>query len=129
MQRLARAAPEPLSRKLRPPKMAANVTQRVKYIFYRKEAFSLRRAITLKTTRKGAFWICSYVPLGIAAIGRTKLDALSAFAMELSAAWHWIAEESDELLAPDALALKQKLIKLITVRPSREVLSEFDQNQ
>jgi hypothetical protein len=39
--------------------MAANVTQSVKYIFYRKEAFFLRRAITLKTSREGGFWIYS----------------------------------------------------------------------
>jgi hypothetical protein len=109
--------------------MAANVTQRVKYIFYRKEAFFLRRAITLKTSREGGFWILSYRPLGITAYGRTKQASLSAFAMELSSAWHWIAVQPDEMLAPDALKLRRKLTDLVaSVRPAREVLSEFDQD-
>jgi hypothetical protein len=127
VERPAKSAPQRRADRL-PDRMAANVTQRVKYIFYRKEAFFLRRAITLKTGRSGSFWIYCYNPLGITAYGRTKLEALSAFAMELSSAWHWIAQESDEALAPDALALKGKLTKLIRIRPLREVLSEFDQN-
>jgi hypothetical protein len=109
--------------------MAADVTRSVKYSFYRKEAFSLRRAITLKASQEGGFWIHSYNPLGITAWGRTKEDSLLAFAMELSSAWHRIALERDDMLAPDALELKGKLTKLITsVRPRREVFSEFDQN-
>jgi hypothetical protein len=48
--------------------------------------------------------------------------------MELSSAWHWIAEQPDETLAPDALELKRKLISLVaSVRPLREVLSELNQ--
>lgn len=89
----------------------------------------MRRAITLKECREGGFWVHSYKPLGITAYGRTKLDSLSAFAMELSSAWHWIAQEPDEALAPDALELKRKLIKSVaSVRPMREVLSELDQD-
>ena len=37
--------------------MAANVTQRIKYVFYRKEAFYFRRAITLKRVRTRLFMI------------------------------------------------------------------------
>jgi hypothetical protein len=113
----------------RPQKRPRNVTERIKYLIYGKEAFCLRRAITLKTSREGGRWIHSYKPLGITAYGRTKLDALSAFTMELSSAWHWIAEQPDETLAPDALELKRKLTKLVvSVRPLREVLSELDQD-
>jgi len=112
----------------RPRKRPLNVTERIKYLIYGKEAFCLRRAITLKTTRESGRWIHSYNPLGITAYGRTKLDALSAFAMEVSSAWHWIAEQPDETLAPDALELKRKLISLVaSVRPLREVLSELNQ--
>lgn len=113
----------------RPRKRPLNVTERIKCVIHGKEAFCLRRAITLKTSREGGRWIHSYKPLGITAYGRTKLDALSAFTMELSSAWHWIAEQPDETLAPDALELKRKLISLVaSVRPLREVLSELDQD-
>src|SRR5580698_9784547 len=74
-------------------KMPRNVTEKIKYLIYGKEAFSLRRAITVKTSRSGGRWIHSYVPLGITAYGPTKLDALAAFTMELSSSWHWIAEQ------------------------------------
>ena len=100
--------------------MARNVTKSVRYIFYRKEAFCLQQAITLKTSREGGFWVHSYKPLGIDAYGRTKLDALAAFAMELSSAWHWIAKQPDDKLAADALELKRKLTSLVaSVRPLR----------
>jgi hypothetical protein len=109
-------------------KLRRNVTTGVKYIFHGKQAFLLRRSINLKECRDGGYWVHSYKPLGITAHGRTKLDSLSAFAMELSSAWHWIAQEPDEALAPDALELKRKLIKSVaSVRPRREVLSELDQ--
>src|ERR1039458_3919588 len=42
-----------------------NGTDRVKYVFYRQQAFHLRRAITLKVSRKGGFWVHSYKSLGI----------------------------------------------------------------
>ena len=110
-------------------KLRRNVTTGVKYIFHGKQAFLLRRAINLKECRDGGYWVHSYKPLGITAYGRTKLDSLSAFAMELSSAWHWIAQEPDETLAPDALELKRKLIKSVaSVRPRREVLSDLDQD-
>jgi hypothetical protein len=129
--RLLRVVESPAKRRTtyaRTRKLARNVTTSVKYIFYRKQAFSLRRAITLKECREGGFWIHSYRPLGITAYGRTKRDSLSAFAMELSSAWQWIAQQPDESLAPDALALKRKLIDLVaSVRPMQEVLSELDQ--
>jgi hypothetical protein len=49
--------------------------------------------------------------------------------MELSSAWHWIAAQPDETLAPDALKLRRKLTDLVaSVRPAREVLSELDQD-
>jgi hypothetical protein len=106
--------------------MRRNVTTSAKYIFHGKQAFSLRRAINLKECRDGGFWVHSYKPLGITAYGRTKLDSLAAFAMELSSAWHWIAQQPDEALAPDALELKRKLLNSVaSVRPRREVLSEL----
>lgn len=97
----------------RPRKRPLNVTERIKYLIYGKKAFCLRRAITLKTSREGGRWVHSYKAPGISVYGRTKLDALSAFAMELSSAWHWIAEQPDETLAPDALELKRKPISLV----------------
>jgi hypothetical protein len=101
----------------------------VKYIFCGKQAFSLRRAITLKESQEGGYWIYSYKPLGITAYGQTKRDSLSAFAMELSSAWHRIAQQPDEMLTQDAQVLKRKLIRWVSsVRPTREVLSELDQD-
>ena len=109
--------------------MARNATNSVKYAFAGKEAFCLRRAITLKASRQGGFFVYSYNPLGITAYGRTKVESLRAFVMELSSAWHRIALAQDDILAPDALELKQKLIKLVkSVRPIREVLSELNQD-
>jgi hypothetical protein len=109
--------------------MLVNATRRIKYVFYRKEAFFLRRAITLKTSRVGGFWVHVYNPLRITAYGRTKETALLGFAMELSSAWHRIAQEPDDALAPDALELKRKLINLIVcIKPSREVLSELNKD-
>ncbi len=70
----------------------------------------------------------SYNPLGITAYGRTKEESLSAFVMELSSAWHRIAQAPDDKLAPDALELKRKLTSRIISRPKREVLSELDQD-
>jgi hypothetical protein len=121
---------KPLLRRVRTPqRMARNVSKDVKFIFYRKEAFCLRRPITLNVRREGGFWVHSYRPLGILAYGRTKLDSLLAFAVELSSAWHWIAQEADDKLAPDARRLKQRLADLIaSVRPIGEVLSEIGQN-
>lgn len=58
------------------------------------------------------------------------MESLSAFAMELSSEWHWIASEPDDQLAPDARELKRKLNKLVgSVRPMREVLSELHSNR
>ncbi len=109
--------------------MASDVSQKVKYIFYDKEAFSLRRAITLQSSMDGGFWIHSYSPLAIAAYGRTREESLLAFAMELSSAWHHIAVAPDEILATDARALKRKLVGLVeSVRSRAEVLSELDQD-
>jgi hypothetical protein len=108
---------------------AKNVSGKIKYIFYRKQAFCLRRAITPKALREGGFWIHSYKPLGIGAYGRTRLESLLGFAMELSSAWHRIALEPDNRLTPDARELKRKLKKLIvSVRPMREVLSDLYSN-
>lgn len=68
-------------------------------------------------------------PLGISAFGETESESLHAFAMELSSAWHWIAQQEDEMLGPDALELKRRLTRLVaSVRPVREVLSELDQD-
>ncbi len=111
--------------------MPRNVTEKIKYLIYGKEAFCLRRAnITRqKPPDRACRWVHSYRPLGITAYGQTKLDALSAFTMELSSAWHWIAKQPDEMLAPDAVELKRKLIRLVgSVRPAREVLSELNQD-
>jgi hypothetical protein len=66
-----------------------------------------------------------WLPTSPGAYGRIKLDALSAFTLELLSAWHWIAEQPDETLAPDALEWKRKLIRSVAyVRPLREVPSE-----
>jgi hypothetical protein len=110
--------------------MVENVTKNVKFIFYKNEAFCLRRRISLNERREGGFWVHSYRPLGIVAYGRTKLDSLLAFAMELSSMWHWLVQEDDDTLAPDAKRLRVWLLGLIvSVRPTREVLSEHTQNQ
>jgi hypothetical protein len=122
---VVQAPPKRRSTSPRAGKLRRNGTN-AKYIFHGKQAFSLRRAINLKECRDGGFWVHSYKPLGITAYGRTKLDSLAAFAMELSSAWHWIAQQPDEALAPDALELKRKLLNSVaSVRPMREVLSEL----
>jgi len=70
-----------------------------------------------------------FIVAGPPAHGRTKQASLSAFAMELSSAWHWIAAQPDETLAADALKPRRKLTDLVaSVRPAREVLSELDQD-
>lgn len=117
------ASPRPRPRR---QEFATNVSKSIKYIFYRKQALCMRRAITPKVSRKGGYWIHSYKSLGIDAYGRTRLESLFGFAMELSSAWHWIALATDDTLTPDAQELKRKLLRLIaSVRPMREVLSEL----
>jgi hypothetical protein len=45
----------------------------------------------------------------------TKEDALLAFAMEFSSTWRRIAQAPDDLLAPDAQGLKQKLLRMVNL--------------
>ncbi len=109
---------------MEPATLAVDVTENVVALIYEDQVFRLRRPIQIHAYRDGDLHIREYKPLGISAYGFTEAEALHAFAEEFSSCWHWIAEEKDGKLGPDAQELKSKLLDLVeTVQPANEFIS------
>ena len=104
--------------------LAINVTRSVSALIYKDEVFQLRTTIDIRMSREGDLVISAYEPLRISAYGFAEAEALEAFAEEFSSCWHFIAQEDDDRLAPDAQQLKHRLLDLVeSVQLAHEFLS------
>ena len=77
------------------------------------DEFVLTRPLEAVRRLDRHLWVLESERLGFLGYGSTFEEALEAFSMEFSSAWHHIAEESDHRLTEDARALKAELLALV----------------
>jgi hypothetical protein len=96
-----------------PATLAQDVTEEVLKIIDGKTVFQLAAPIDLTLRREGPRVVVAYEPLGIEECGKTKAEALDAFAYHFGALWEEIAECEDGGLTGDARQLKRKMRTLV----------------
>jgi hypothetical protein len=96
-----------------PATLAQDVTEEVLKIIDGKTVFQLATPIDLALRREGPHVVVAYEPLGIEECGKTKAEALDAFAYHFGALWEEIAQCDDGGLTGEARQLKRKMRTLV----------------
>ncbi len=86
---------------------------RIKAFSWDNHRFILKRAVSCQPDFRNGLWVYECELLGLHAYAETREQALSDFHEEFAAIWDGIAQEKDDALAPDALALKAELLDLV----------------
>jgi hypothetical protein len=111
--REVRRRPRRLAYRENPATMAQDVTTEVLKIIDGRTVFRLTTAIDLAVRREGPHVVVAYEPLGIEECGKTKAEALDAFAYHFGALWEQFVECEDGALTGDARQLKRKMRSLV----------------
>jgi len=109
---LGRTARRPSYRK-NPATLAQDVTEGVLKIIDGSTIFHLSKPIDLTVQQAGPYILISYDRLGIQECGRTKVEALDAFAYHFGALWEQVAEADDVTLTGDARQIKRAMWVLV----------------
>lgn len=86
---------------------------RIKKFSWDNRRFILKRTVSCQPDFRNGLWVYECERLGLHAYAETRERALLDFHEEFAAIWDGVAEEEDEALAPDALALKAELLDLV----------------
>ena len=111
--REARRRTQRLGYQANPATLAQDVTEQVLKIIDGGRVFHLSAPIDLDVRQEEPHVVIAYQPLGIEECGKTKAEALDAFAYHFGAMWEQIAKADDSGLSGDARALKRKMRSLV----------------
>lgn len=86
---------------------------RLKAFLWDDKRFILKSAVSCQPDFRSGLWVYECELLGLHAYAETREQAFRDFHEEFAAIWEGVAQERDEALAPDALALKTLLLNLV----------------
>ncbi len=95
------------------PQTSEPAPYRCREIAWRQCRLVLRDELSCPVTQEGGLFIISCEPLAIRAYAPTWEQAVAGFNEEFCVLWQEIGQADEAALAPDALALKQRLQRLV----------------
>lgn len=75
--------------------------------------FRLKNPVNVSVSREQGMWLYESASLGIVAYGESQADAQRSFSEDFAALYGHLAEDADENLTPDAIAIKRELHRVV----------------